>query len=263
MGGKKTVGVIHNEAFLLLQKNYKMLWIIALISVGISLVVGTLVQVITTPLSMLAGLSSLPMSLAEGHIRSPEDLLYWFAPALGMMSILYLLLVAVSILSEILTNAAQLGTYNATLELIDGRKPTFQAEWNRFAANWKRYLAVYAWITLWTTLWSLLFIVPGIVKWYSYRMAPMLVLRYPEMEPREAIRLSQHMTTGYKGRLFVLDLILFLYGLASIIGICVFVVGIFAIQILWILPMQLGMYAVVYRDILQAAIDAGHMPAEI
>ncbi len=263
MGGKKTVGIVHSESYQLLRDNYKVLWVISLIVLGIGMVVGTIISVVSVPLQIAMQASVLPLSLLDSHIgQSMERILTLLVPVIGLFGGLYLLLMAVSVLSEIVTEAAMLGTYNATLQLMDGQKPSFQREWARFAANWKRYMAVYGWITLWTFLWGLLFIVPGIVKWYEYRMAPMLVLRYPDMTPRDALRISQNMTRGYKGRLFGIDCILFLYGLASGLAICCLIIGIFAAIVLWVTPMHLGMYSIVYRDILQAAIDGGHMPLE-
>lgn len=54
--------------------------------------------------------------------------------------------------------------------------------------------------------WSLLFIIPGIVKTYSYRMVPYIMADNPDMDSKEAITLSRNMMNGNKGKAFVLDL---------------------------------------------------------
>ena len=59
---------------------------------------------------------------------------------------------------------------------------------------------------LYTFLWGLLFVIPGIIKGYSYRMVPYILTEHPDMEPEEAIRLSQQMMNGNKWAAFVLDL---------------------------------------------------------
>ena len=59
---------------------------------------------------------------------------------------------------------------------------------------------------LFVLLWSLLFIVPGIVKAYQYRMVPYLMAENPDMDYHRALGLSRAMTRGYKWDLFVLDL---------------------------------------------------------
>ena len=55
-------------------------------------------------------------------------------------------------------------------------------------------------------LWSLLCVVPGIVKAYSYRMVPYIIAESPDMDQREAFRLSRSMMDGNKWRVFVYDL---------------------------------------------------------
>ena len=57
-----------------------------------------------------------------------------------------------------------------------------------------------------TFLWTLLFIIPGIIKAYEYRMIPYLVAENPEMTYKEAFAESRRMMRGNKWRTFVLDL---------------------------------------------------------
>jgi len=54
--------------------------------------------------------------------------------------------------------------------------------------------------------WSLLFIIPGIVKSYSYRMVPYILAENDEISGKEAIELSMQMMNGHKWNTFVLDL---------------------------------------------------------
>ena len=83
-------------------------------------------------------------------------------------------------------------------------------------------------IAIFTFLWSLLFIIPGIVKAYSYAMTPYIVHDNPEMPVRECIRQSQRMMKGYKMKLFLLDL--------SFIGWILLGIFSFGIGLLWVLP---------------------------
>lgn len=59
---------------------------------------------------------------------------------------------------------------------------------------------------LFINLWSLLFVIPGIVKFYEYRMIPYLLAEYPGMDSREAFAKSKEMMMGNKWNTFVLDL---------------------------------------------------------
>ena len=54
--------------------------------------------------------------------------------------------------------------------------------------------------------WSLLFIIPGIVKSYEYRMMPYLYADDPTMTKERAFAESKQMMTGQKWNAFVLDL---------------------------------------------------------
>lgn len=60
--------------------------------------------------------------------------------------------------------------------------------------------------SLFIFLWSLLFVIPGIIKAYEYRMVPYLMAEYPDMASQEAFRISREMMTGNKAEAFVLDL---------------------------------------------------------
>lgn len=59
---------------------------------------------------------------------------------------------------------------------------------------------------LFTLLWTLLFIIPGIVKSYQYKMIPYILADNPDIDWREAFDLSKKMTDGHKMDLFILDL---------------------------------------------------------
>lgn len=55
-------------------------------------------------------------------------------------------------------------------------------------------------------LWACLFIVPGIIKGYEYRMIPYLLAENPELTQEEAFRLSKQMMDEQKWEAFVLDM---------------------------------------------------------
>ena len=61
-------------------------------------------------------------------------------------------------------------------------------------------------VSVFTALWSLLFIIPGIVKYYSYSMIFFIKADHPEYDWKTCFNQSKSMMTGHKGELFVLDL---------------------------------------------------------
>ena len=90
-------------------------------------------------------------------------------------------------------------------------------------------------------LWSLLFVIPGIIKYYSYSMVPYVLRDYPDLSFDEAIEQSMHMMSGFKSKLFMLDL--------SFIGwaiLCVFTLG---IGFFWLMPYVYTNHALFYEDL--------------
>lgn len=107
---------------------------------------------------------------------------------------------------------------------------------------------------LFVMLWSLLFVVPGIIAAYRYRMALYLLLDHPEMSVMQCIRESKRMMKGHKGELFVMDLSFL--GWAILESIPVF--G-YAVQV-WTTP-YIRMSYVLYYEALRGAEtvnDAGN-----
>ncbi|MBO4897173.1 MAG: DUF975 family protein [Clostridia bacterium] len=66
-------------------------------------------------------------------------------------------------------------------------------------------------------LWSLLFIIPGIVKAYSYRLVPYILSDNPGINGEEALKKSSEMMKGNKWKTFKLDLSFIWWFLLSVI----------------------------------------------
>ncbi|MCM1078395.1 MAG: DUF975 family protein [Bacteroidales bacterium] len=102
---------------------------------------------------------------------------------------------------------------------------------------------------IYTILWSLLFLVPGIIKYYSYSMAPYLLKDNPEMTADEAICASMKMTRGCKMKLFLLDL--------SFIGWVLLSVLTLGLGFLLLSPYMYSAHAVFYEELkAECGIDA-------
>ena len=107
--------------------------------------------------------------------------------------------------------------------------------------HYGRWLGASLLVLVFTFLWSLLFIIPGIVKAYSYAMTPYIVHDNPEMPVRECIRQSQRMMKGYKMKLFLLDL--------SFIGWILLGIISFGIGLLWVRPYMETAHAKFYEEL--------------
>lgn len=75
-----------------------------------------------------------------------------------------------------------------------------------FSENYKNVVFTQFLRGLYIFLWSLLLIVPGIVKSYEYRMIPYILAENPDIDHREAFRLSRAMMDGQKWNAFIFDL---------------------------------------------------------
>ena len=60
--------------------------------------------------------------------------------------------------------------------------------------------------SLYTFLWSLLFLIPGIIKYYEYFFIPYLLVENPDLTTEQAIAMSRKMTNGEKWNIFVFQL---------------------------------------------------------
>jgi uncharacterized membrane protein len=97
-------------------------------------------------------------------------------------------------------------------------------------------------ITIFTALWMLLFVIPGIVKAYSYSMAYYIKIDRPELTPTQAISESRILMHGHKMRLFLLDL--------SFIGWIIVGSLCFGIGLLWVNAYIQASRAEFYRDLI-------------
>ena len=83
-------------------------------------------------------------------------------------------------------------------------------------------------VGIYTVLWTLLLIIPGIIKAYSYAMAPYVFKDNPEISCDDAIKESMRLMDGHKLQLFLLDL--------SFIGWVILASLTLGIGFLWLVP---------------------------
>ncbi len=105
----------------------------------------------------------------------------------------------------ILSGVLAFGFMAAYLTLVRTKSTSFETLFSGFS-NFGTTCVVGILQTIFLTLWSLLFIIPGIVKTYSYSMTYYILRDNPNLSACEAITESRRMMNGYKGKLFCLDL---------------------------------------------------------
>ncbi len=117
-----------------------------------------------------------------------------------VLAIAVVVIVAVFILLPL-----EFGSRSALNHMTDGtRKGRIKAAFA--SGNYERIVKTGFLRDLYIFLWALLFIIPGIIKTYSYYFVPYLLDDHPELSGTDVLRLSEEMTKGRKWDLFVLDL---------------------------------------------------------
>jgi len=183
-------------------------------------------------------------------------------------------LVIWSIVTIVISGAGKLGYAVFNLKLVDKKDVAFPdlfSQFDRLGAGFCMNFLT----GLFIALWSLLFIIPGIIKSYSYAMTPYILAEHPEMTAREAITKSRHLMDGNKLRLFCLSFSFIGWGLLCAAPTLIALIFIYRSTIasgslaafLWIIPCgipsfigslfltpyQEAAYAAFYRDVSGAA----------
>lgn len=110
-----------------------------------------------------------------------------------------------------------------------------------FQRFWKSF-GMYFFYTLFILLWMLLFIIPGIIKSFSYSMAFFIIADDEDCGPLEAITRSREMMVGNKWKYFCLHWRFF--GWALLAAIFTFGIG-----FLWLVPYMQTSQAKFYEDV--------------
>ena len=188
--------------------------------------------------SLLGGLIAVTASI---NLNVLEDHLDWLP-----IEVLRILLAVLSfaallgVVTFIIGGVIQLGYARYLLNQHDGHPFRFGdlfSQFDRFGTGFAQAFLR----NLYTILWTLLFIVPGLIKGFSYAMTPFILADHPEMTASEAITASRKLMDGHKGELFVLGLSFFGWNL-----LCIFTLGIAS---LWITPYLNAAYAAFYREL--------------
>lgn len=115
------------------------------------------------------------------------------------------------------------------------------------AQNYKGIMSTMMLKGIYNFLWTLLLIIPGIIKFYAYRMVPYILADNPNIGANRAIELSQKMMDSNKFSLFVLDI--------SFIGWYLLGALLFGIGILFVNPYVNATEAELYLTLKRGAIE--------
>ena len=121
--------------------------------------------------------------------------------------------------------------------------------------HWLNALLGSLWNFLWVFLWSLLFIIPGIVKAYSYSMMFCVLAENPKIDAMKAMDISKILTNGHKADLFMMDISFFGWIILSCLS--------FGIGFIWLSPYMTMTQVFAYYDLKKMAFAQGKLtPAD-
>ncbi len=179
--------------------------------------------------------------LAKEQIKGNIGILFVILLIVGLVSVVAGWIPVVGQIAAVLiTPALSVGLCKIYLDLTGGKKPAVGDLFSQISNFWCAFKVTFL-IGLFTALWSLLFVIPGIIKSYSYSMAMYILAENPEIGAREAINRSKAMMEGHKMELFVLHLSFIGWNLLGIIT--------FGIAYIWVTPYMCATVANFYNSI--------------
>lgn len=229
-------------------------WLLVLVTLIAGALGGT-----TVAATFSTGGGNFPMSSGDtsGGVGVDFDPSAWLVIVIVLLALitLYTLLMVISIgYTLFIGNVVHVGYAAWLLRFYRGETPKI-GELFAYFKQYKKTVSVMFVQTLRIFLWSLLFIIPGIIKSYAYMMVPHLLHDNPDLTANQALDISERMTMGYKGKLFLLGLSFFGWHL---LDICTF--GI--LGILLVNPWQELAYTAAYEDLKWIAIQSGTVKPE-
>ncbi|MBR6533169.1 MAG: DUF975 family protein [Clostridia bacterium] len=151
------------------------------------------------------------------------------------------------VMSVIITPALTISLIRVYLNVVKGGYPKAGGCFSGFDDFWSAFKVTFL-VGLFTFLWSLLFIIPGIIKSFSYSMSLYILAENKGKPALECINESKAMTEGHKMDLFVLGL--------SFIGWALLCTITFGIAYIWVGPYMQATYTNAYNSLKPVTIEA-------
>lgn len=196
-------------------------------------------------------------------ILSTKPLLLWGLSLMyGLLNILSTSFGVLPIIYLPIQFALLVGMKAIYLDGIRGRQVTSDQLFAGFK-NFFRSAGGIAWMALWILIWALVPIaglVLAIIKSYSYRFMPYIMVEDSDISATAALRRSKELTNGMKGKMFGADLLMIgivfgvdlLLGLLSMIPfvgvVFMLVLGVFSILVAALLPLFAGLVEAAFYD---------------
>lgn len=189
---------------------------------------------------------------AKSQIKGKIGILFVISLIIGVLSFLagfvlsFIPVVGSLAASIIVTPAFSLSMVRVYLNVVAGGNPEAKDSFSGFNDFWSAFKVTFL-VGFFTFLWSLLFVIPGIIKSYSYSMSMYVLAENKGKAALECISESKRMTSGHKMDLFVLDL--------SFIGWALLGMITFGIAYIWVVPYMNATYVNAYNFLKPVAVE--------
>ena len=139
---------------------------------------------------------------SSANVTETEESLAAFSPEIIIAAVL--MVVGIAAVMILIGSLVGLGYAKFNLSLFEEEKADFKmifSERKRYKDCFVLYLLQFIYISI----GSILFVIPGVMAFYAYSMAPYIMVENPEMTAKQALKASKAMMKGNKWRLFCLS----------------------------------------------------------
>lgn len=161
---------------------------------------------------------------------------------------------ASTIIQTVVEGIFTVAALNVYLKMARSPEPVTFSMFIEGLNSWWKAVKASLWQFLWVFIWSLLFVIPGIIKSIAYSMTYYLVSEYDDLPVTRALKISELITKGHKGELFVTYL--------SFLGWAVLSIITCGIGFLWLKPYTELTLINAYHALMDEAIEKGILKLE-
>ena len=163
----------------------------------------------------------------------------------GLSTLAYIVGIAITIF---VLNIISVGLHKLFINARKTRKADLGDMFSMFS-SYTPVMKTMFFYDLYIWLWSLLFLIPGIVKMYSYYMVPYIIAENPGIDTDRAFEISKRTMDGEKGKAFYMHLSFIGWYLLGLLACC--------IGIYFVTPYAQATYTEFYAYVKQKSLATG------
>jgi len=134
-------------------------------------------------------------------------MLWGLSLLMGILSLISKVLTAnIPVLNFAVAYLFACGSVKLYMDGLKGRNVNSKQLFAAFNKNCVKTAGSMAWRDLWSFIWAFVPIV-GVIKAYSYRFVPYIIMSHPEVSAFDALKISMKLTDGKKLQMWLADLV--------------------------------------------------------